>query len=55
MDACQDVETLGYDLATPADLGKTARLVKAAGARVIAEQIDVRDGAGLDAVTSRAM
>jgi (+)-trans-carveol dehydrogenase len=55
VDACQDVETLGYDLATPADLEETARLVKAAGARVIAEQVDVRDGAALDAVVARTI
>jgi (+)-trans-carveol dehydrogenase len=55
VDVCQEVETIGYDLASPGDLEETVRLVKAAGARVIAEQIDVRDSAALDAVTSRAM
>jgi (+)-trans-carveol dehydrogenase len=55
VDVCQEVETIGYDLATPDDLEETVRLVKAAGARVIAEQIDVRDSAALDAVTSRAL
>lgn len=55
VDSCQDVDTLGYDLATPSDLEETTRLVKAAGARVIAEQVDVRDSAALDAVVARTV
>lgn len=55
VDACRDVETLGYDLATPADLEETTRLVKAAGGRVITEKVDVRDSAALDAVVARTV
>ncbi|TYL46359.1 NAD(P)-dependent oxidoreductase [Nocardioides sp. BGMRC 2183] len=55
LDACQEVETLGYDLATPTDLEETARLASAAGARVIAEQVDVRDTAALEGLVSQTM
>ena len=55
VDACQDVETLGYDLATPEDLAETVRLVEAAGAKVVADRVDVRDTAALDAVVRRGL
>jgi (+)-trans-carveol dehydrogenase len=48
IDACVDVPTLGYALATPADLEETARLVSSLGRRVLAIRADVRDQSGLD-------
>ena len=36
LDICHDIDTVAYDLATPADLAETARLVTAQGRRVVA-------------------
>lgn len=35
LDICHDIDSVGYDLATPADLAETARLVREHGRRVI--------------------
>jgi (+)-trans-carveol dehydrogenase len=43
VDSCEQVESVQYDLATPADLTRTVDEVEALGARIIAEQVDVRD------------
>ena len=43
LDRCEDLASIGYPLATPADLEETARLVEAAGGRVVTAQVDVRD------------
>jgi SDR family mycofactocin-dependent oxidoreductase len=43
LDRCQDLESIPYPLATPADLEETARQVEAAGGRVVTAQVDVRD------------
>jgi len=43
-----------YDSATPEDLAETVRLVEAAGRRIIASAIDVRDFDGLRDVVSSA-
>jgi (+)-trans-carveol dehydrogenase len=48
VDACADVPTLGYALATPEDLQETARLVSSLGRRVVTVRADVRDQSGLD-------
>jgi SDR family mycofactocin-dependent oxidoreductase len=50
VDLCRDVEAIPYPLATPADLEETERLVLAAGARVVAAAVDVRDVESLTAV-----
>ncbi|MFD0901939.1 mycofactocin-coupled SDR family oxidoreductase [Actinomadura sediminis] len=51
VDICRDIESVGYELAGPDDLKETARLIEAAGRRVVAVQADVRDAARLaDAV-----
>jgi SDR family mycofactocin-dependent oxidoreductase len=42
-DICKQIDSNLYPLATPEDLEKTARLVEAAGRRVVARQADVRD------------
>jgi SDR family mycofactocin-dependent oxidoreductase len=43
LDRCEDLESIAYPMATPADLEETARLVEAAGGRVVTAQVDVRD------------
>jgi (+)-trans-carveol dehydrogenase len=47
VDLCGQVATVGYPLATSADLAETARQVEALDRRIIAAQADVRDYAGL--------
>jgi SDR family mycofactocin-dependent oxidoreductase len=54
-DACADVATIGYDLATEDDLAETVRLVEALDRRVVAERVDVRDGVGLTALVERGV
>ena len=44
LDVCAPIPTVAYELATPADLTETARLVEQAGGRVVTAQVDVRDG-----------
>jgi SDR family mycofactocin-dependent oxidoreductase len=44
LDICHDIDSVAYDLATPADLEETARLVVEQGRRVVAAEVDVRDG-----------
>lgn len=43
IDACTQIDSLGYDLATEEDLAETVRLVEAAGGRIEAIRADVRD------------
>ena len=43
LDICQQIESNPYPLATPDDLAETERLVKEAGRRVVARQVDVRE------------
>ena len=47
VDFCSPVSTVPYELATPEDLAETARRVEATGRRVVASQVDVRDGPAL--------
>ena len=47
LDICHDIDTVAYDLATPADLDETARLVTAQGRRVVPAEVDVRDADAL--------
>src|SRR3954452_6500238 len=69
VDRCAGIPTVAYELATPADLGETARLVEQQGRRVVTAQVDVRDadalaealrqgidqlGGGLDVVLANA-
>src|SRR3954464_8770817 len=42
VDRCADIDTVAYDLATPADLAETARLVREHGRRVVTAEVDVR-------------
>ena len=47
LDICHDIDTVAYDLATPADLTETARMVTAQGRRVVTAEVDVRDADAL--------
>jgi (+)-trans-carveol dehydrogenase len=55
LDACEDVPTAGYAMATTADLEDTAEMVAALGRRVLARRADVRDQAALDAAVEEAV
>ena len=46
IDACSDIATNDYALATVDDLDETVRLVEKEGRRAIAATCDVRDGPG---------
>jgi SDR family mycofactocin-dependent oxidoreductase len=47
VDVCQDYPTVGYPLATAADLAETVKAVEALDRRIVATQADVRDQAAL--------
>jgi SDR family mycofactocin-dependent oxidoreductase len=49
VDICQDYETVGYGMATAADLNETVSAVEALDRRIVASKADVRDAAGLKA------
>jgi SDR family mycofactocin-dependent oxidoreductase len=49
VDLCQQVESVPYPLATPADLAQTIKEVEALDRRIIATQADVRDYGALKA------
>ncbi len=49
VDICQDYDSVGYGMATEADLAETVKLVEALDRRIIAKQADVRDATGLKA------
>ncbi|MEZ0365841.1 mycofactocin-coupled SDR family oxidoreductase [Mycobacterium sp. pUA109] len=55
LDIAAQVESAPYPLATPADLDETAREVKARGRRVVARQVDVRDGKALTAAVDEGV
>jgi SDR family mycofactocin-dependent oxidoreductase len=50
IDVCREVAPAPYPPATTDDMAETVRLVEATGRRVLAREVDVRDGAGLDTV-----
>ncbi|MDI6630733.1 MAG: mycofactocin-coupled SDR family oxidoreductase, partial [Rhodococcus sp. (in: high G+C Gram-positive bacteria)] len=49
VDACADVDTVGYDLATGEDLAETVRLVEHLDRRIVASKTDVRNLEGMKA------
>jgi SDR family mycofactocin-dependent oxidoreductase len=49
IDICRDYDTVGYGMATPADLEQTVKSVEATGQRILASQVDVRDAAAVKA------
>lgn len=55
VDIAAQVESVPYRLATPEDLDDTAREIKARGRRVVARQVDVRDGEALAAAVSEGV
>ena len=55
LDICGPVDTVVVPYAAPADLAETERLVTAAGSRVVAEVVDVRDTEGVQAATDRGV
>lgn len=54
-DACADVATVGYALATEEDLAETVRLVEAEDRRAVVGRVDVRDGAALRELVDRGV
>jgi (+)-trans-carveol dehydrogenase len=55
LDIAAQVDSVPYQLATPEDLDDTAREIKATGRRVVARQVDVRDGEALAAAVSEGV
>jgi SDR family mycofactocin-dependent oxidoreductase len=55
VDRCADLPTVAYELATPADLAETARLVEAQGRRIVTAQADVRDADALSDALRRGV
>jgi (+)-trans-carveol dehydrogenase len=55
IDACTQLETVPYGLATEADLAETARQIEALDRRVIARKVDVRDLEGLIAAVDEGV
>jgi SDR family mycofactocin-dependent oxidoreductase len=55
VDICRNIASNQYDLATPADLDETVRLVEKQDQRIVAARADVRDRAGLAAVLDGAV
>ena len=49
VDICRDYDTVGYPMATEADLAETVKAVEALDRRIVATVADVRDAAGLKA------
>jgi SDR family mycofactocin-dependent oxidoreductase len=51
VDICRQIESVAYPMATPEDLARTVSEVEALDRRIVAAEVDVRDGAALrDAV-----
>ncbi|MCV6977685.1 mycofactocin-coupled SDR family oxidoreductase [Mycobacterium bourgelatii] len=50
VDLCGQIDSVPYPLGTAEDLADTVKLVRDTGARIVAEQADVRDRASLAAV-----
>jgi NAD(P)-dependent dehydrogenase (short-subunit alcohol dehydrogenase family) len=47
IDRCEDLDTVGYSLASEDDLAETVRLVEEADGRIMAAKLDVRDLNGM--------
>src|SRR5215470_14640751 len=47
VDICDQIASVPYPMATPDDLAATVKLVEDTGARIVAQQADVRDHDGL--------
>ena len=55
VDVCEQIESIGYPMATPEDLDETVNLVEKTGRRIVAERGDVRDYARLREVVARGV
>jgi (+)-trans-carveol dehydrogenase len=55
VDACRQVDGVPYPLASQDDLDETVRQVERLGGRILADTVDVRDLAGLEAVVERGV
>jgi SDR family mycofactocin-dependent oxidoreductase len=55
VDICRDYQTVGYSLATAADLAETVKAVEALDRRIVATQADVRDLATLTAAVNEGV
>jgi len=55
VDLATDVDTIGYDMATPDDLAETVRRIEALGRRVVWAQADVRDTEAMTALVDRGV
>ena len=55
VDACQDFDTVGYAMATEADLADTVEAVEALDRRIVAVKADVRDAAALKAAVDEGV
>ena len=53
VDRCEDLQTIDYPLATPADLEETVRLVEKEGRRCVSITADVRDAGAMERATTR--
>jgi NAD(P)-dependent dehydrogenase (short-subunit alcohol dehydrogenase family) len=54
VDICRDYDTVGYPLATEADLAQTVKAVEALDRRIVATQADVAQLGHLDIVPANA-
>ena len=55
VDICRDYPTVGYGMATEADLAQTVKAVEALDRRIVARPADVRDAAALKAVVDEGV
>ncbi len=55
VDACQQIESVAYPLATPVDLARTVSEVEALGRRIVAAEVDVRDAGALRAAVANGV
>jgi SDR family mycofactocin-dependent oxidoreductase len=55
VDICRDYDTVGYPLATEADLAETVKAVEALDRRIVATVADVRDAGALKAAVDDAV
>ena len=54
-DICESIKTIGYPLATEADLAETVRLVEVADGEIVARRADVRDRDALQEVVDEGV
>lgn len=55
IDLCEQIDSVGYSMATPEDLNETINLVEKSGRRIVAERADVRDFKKLQAVVTKGV